>query len=448
MIKYRAFQLIVTLMMITFSQAQEKKFARVILIGIDGMSVNVISPLLNKGLLPNISKLLQTGGQGELDSFWPLRTMQVWTSIATGKLPGQHGIWDHAKHSNFNPEKIRSKKKGYYYSNDRKCKAIWHLLGDNGISNTFIGWTTTWPAESINNGIMVAPKVLYGDERSTTIKGSFWKHVKETVTPVEYESIVKQNIVEPHNVSDKDLELLASIPEEKSPLYNLPKIKQYVYTLRWGFARAKSIEKITLALFKKNPTDVVSFYFQGTDSYLHRFWIFQKNEDEIIKRLKQFNIDKKYAPLLKKHFGNVVANCYREVDQRIGRILDEIMGSNTLVILVSDHGFGDGPKERHPFSAEPYGGIHWSKAMIIASGSTIKNGTVIKNASVLDIVPSLLHYFQLPVAKDMPGKILKDLFNASHQLQKPAEIIESYEKEPQFEVPFNEYHITPKTFIW
>jgi predicted AlkP superfamily phosphohydrolase/phosphomutase len=155
------------------AHAKEHKPAKVILIGIDALSLNIVDPFIEQGLLPNISKLVKKGGKGPLSSFWPLRTMQVWTSIATGKYPGQHGIWDHIKSSYYNPPEYKTKEKVAYTPADRRSKALWILLGEKGVSSLFVGWPTTWPAEKVPNGIMVAPKVLYGDQRRTSIKGSF-----------------------------------------------------------------------------------------------------------------------------------------------------------------------------------------------------------------------------------------------------------------------------------
>ena len=62
--------------------------AKVVVIGIDGGSLNLLDPYSKAGITPNMGALMQQGTRGHLASIWPLRTPQVWTSVATGKLPG------------------------------------------------------------------------------------------------------------------------------------------------------------------------------------------------------------------------------------------------------------------------------------------------------------------------------------------------------------------------
>ena len=71
------------------------KPAKVLIIGVDGVSLNLLEPYAKAGVVPNMARLLEEGARGDLSSIWPLRTPQVWTSAVTGKYPGQHGIWDH-----------------------------------------------------------------------------------------------------------------------------------------------------------------------------------------------------------------------------------------------------------------------------------------------------------------------------------------------------------------
>ncbi|MEL6548456.1 MAG: alkaline phosphatase family protein, partial [Myxococcota bacterium] len=88
----RALSVIFLLLVPSLSWA---KPADVVIIGLDGVSLNVLVPMAEKGAAPNLGQLLREGARGDLEVIWPLRTPQVWTSSVTGKLPGQHGIWDH-----------------------------------------------------------------------------------------------------------------------------------------------------------------------------------------------------------------------------------------------------------------------------------------------------------------------------------------------------------------
>jgi predicted AlkP superfamily phosphohydrolase/phosphomutase len=69
------------------------KAPRCLVVGLDGASFRVISPLVRKGALPNLSRLLEEGCHARLASVIPHQTPVAWTSYATGCNPGQHGIY-------------------------------------------------------------------------------------------------------------------------------------------------------------------------------------------------------------------------------------------------------------------------------------------------------------------------------------------------------------------
>lgn len=58
--------------------------AKIILLGMDGITWKVLTPLLKRGLLPNFNKLLKRASYGLLDTDIGLSPVS-WTSIATGK---------------------------------------------------------------------------------------------------------------------------------------------------------------------------------------------------------------------------------------------------------------------------------------------------------------------------------------------------------------------------
>src|SRR4029077_1356252 len=67
---------------------------RTIAIGLDGVSWNILEPLLESGRPPALAGLRQTGSSGVLESPLPFFTGAAWASFATGASPGAHGIWD------------------------------------------------------------------------------------------------------------------------------------------------------------------------------------------------------------------------------------------------------------------------------------------------------------------------------------------------------------------
>jgi len=416
--------------------------AKVLIIGLDGVSLNLLRPYAETGVTPNLARLIRDGASGPLESIWPLRTPQVWTTVVTGKYPGQHGIWDHRSNTYFNPPEFREPKGRPLTTADRRSKALWNILGDHGHHTLSVGWVASWPAENIENAIIAAPTELRGDRRQTSIKPSFYRGAARQIAPAALQPILKSQIVDPLELNPALLTPFGDMPDAQNPLMAMPMMRRYVYGLTWSLARAISVEQLTHALHTKAEADLALLYFQCSDSLLHRFWIFQKSPERIGARLRRHGIDDTHAKELKRRFGGVVDACYRDLDERIGRILTKLADDNTLVMVISDHGFGNAPIP-HRIKDEPYSGAHLDDGVIIARGPTINPGTSLNNASVLDITPTVLRYFGLPVARDMPGKPLAEISpipkshdNGNGSNKKTPRFVESYESAPQTKIPY------------
>jgi len=67
---------------------------KVIIVGFDGVSPYLLEPWAEKGLLPNVRKLMRLGGYRRLDTTNPPESPVAWASFNTGCNPGKHGIFD------------------------------------------------------------------------------------------------------------------------------------------------------------------------------------------------------------------------------------------------------------------------------------------------------------------------------------------------------------------
>ncbi len=67
---------------------------RVIIVGLDGATFDVIDPLLEKRRLPFAEDLIKNGTRANLLSSIPYATIPAWPSFMTGKNPGKHGVFD------------------------------------------------------------------------------------------------------------------------------------------------------------------------------------------------------------------------------------------------------------------------------------------------------------------------------------------------------------------
>ena len=113
---------------------------RLLLVGWDAADWNVINPLIEKGEMPALAKLMKRGSYGTLETLYPALSPMMWTSIATGKRPYKHGI-----HGFSEPDPQGAGVRPVT-NISRKTKAIWNILQHEGMRSNVIGW---WPSVSI-----------------------------------------------------------------------------------------------------------------------------------------------------------------------------------------------------------------------------------------------------------------------------------------------------------
>jgi predicted AlkP superfamily phosphohydrolase/phosphomutase len=92
-------------------------------------------------------------------------------------------------------------------------------------------------------------------------------------------------------------------------------------------------------------------------------------------------------------------------------------------------------------------GTHRIDGVIIAKGPGIKQGYQVKEASVLDITPTILYFLGLPVAKDMEGRVLKEVIDSSYFAEHPPKFISSYETGTPRKVPPLEKSLTDQMVL-
>ncbi len=125
---------------------REEKPPRLVLIGIDGGSWNLLDPMIQAGELPNFQGLIDRGVSADLASVEPLFSPPVWTSIATGRSPEAHGV-------------------DFFYANrfSIKVPTIWERLSAGGVRVGLYDYLVTWPPREYPAGFVV-PGWLRRDE--------------------------------------------------------------------------------------------------------------------------------------------------------------------------------------------------------------------------------------------------------------------------------------------
>ena len=111
---------------------------------------------------------------GNLATLQPILSPMLWNSVATGKLADKHGI-----HGFIEPDPVNGGARPYT-STSRKCKALWNILSQSGLSSNIVGWWASHPAEPIKGNVVTN---AFGGVRFDPEKG--WSIPKGTVHPPE-----------------------------------------------------------------------------------------------------------------------------------------------------------------------------------------------------------------------------------------------------------------------
>jgi predicted AlkP superfamily phosphohydrolase/phosphomutase len=351
---------------------------RVVLIGWDAADWKVARPLLERGEMPHLARLVARGASGNLATLDPPLSPMLWTSIATGKRPTKHGI-----HGFTEPLPDGSGVRPIT-TLGRKAKALWNILNQEGLCPSVVGWWPSHPAEPVH-GIMVSNHFHHcgTDEVPRPL-------VPAAVHPPEWRERLAELRIVPMDLPGELIQLF--VPEYRKVDQSQDK---RLHTLGKILAETMTVHAAATEVLEHAAWDFAGLYYDAIDHFSHAFMAYHPPRLPWIKE-EDFAI-----------YQHVVVNAYRYHDAMLGRLLD-LAGQDATVIVMSDHGFH--PDQHRPgyIPAEAAGPAveHRHFGILVLAGPGIKPGETIYGASILDIAPTVLHLFGLPVGADMDGKVL------------------------------------------
>ncbi|MEA2487167.1 MAG: hypothetical protein QOF16_821, partial [Actinomycetota bacterium] len=115
---------------------------KTLLLGLDGMTYNVLDPAFEAGHMPRYKALLERSASGVLTSTIPPYTPPGWTSIFTGVNPGRHGIFGFTLGHIQNP-------KGLVSLDRVRVPAIWNAANAQGERIGLFNIPMTYPAPAV-----------------------------------------------------------------------------------------------------------------------------------------------------------------------------------------------------------------------------------------------------------------------------------------------------------
>lgn len=358
------------------------------MIGWDGADWRILNELMDAGRLPHLSRFVSEGVMGNLASLTPCLTPMLWTSVATGKTADQHGILGFVEPAPGGVGIIPVQR------TTRRCKALWDVLGEQGLRSCVVAWPVSDPVET-RSGIHLSDRVLdtLADcpERISRL-GPGWVH------PERLSDRISELRLHPCELSPEVLcQMIPSIGEIDHSVDVRPA------RLASHFARCVSVHSMATELMQTEPWDFFAVYYETLDHVGHDFMSYRPPQMEGVSDADH------------RHYRDVVDAMHEFHDQMLGRLL-ELAGEETTVVLLSDHGFQSGSRRpayrpsRGDGIAEDGADWHRPLGVLALRGAGLKRDQRVYGASLLDIAPTVLALLGLPVGSDMSGRVLAGAF--------------------------------------
>ena len=267
--------------------------SRVLVVGLDGATWDVIFPLMEQGKLPNLQHLVKGGSFGYLNSTTPPMTLPSWSSMLTGCNPGKHGIFDfvHKKQNQWNLE--------FTNSTFREVPTIHQIISKQGGRVVSVAVPTTWPPQELN-GIVISgfdSPVSTGIDRTFCYPQNIYDEIHRKFGGMCFADFQESRI-------DHDWHLFA----KKSLLKEIERK-----------------EKIAQWILQKERWDMFMFLFGESDTVSHHFWRFYDS--------KSPRFDGSSAEL-----STAIPDVYCALDKMLGAVIES--ANPEYICLCSDHGFG------------------------------------------------------------------------------------------------------------
>jgi predicted AlkP superfamily phosphohydrolase/phosphomutase len=384
----------------------------------DGASLDMISPAVAAGRLPNIGRIFDQGAVLHLATLRPTQAEPVWSAIATGRYPMYNGIRSSVVYRALGGTPIELLP-DYCFTQalvtfgflteepqtatDLRARPIWNILSDRGTTVGVIGWPLTHPAPVVNGfAVSDAFHRLTDTELSQDATPALWPggllpDVLEALrTPANPDPVSLVNAMgAPQPVNDYD------VRRDQAPI-----VADRVHL------------QLLNALDRPAPRFLAS-RFPGIDAVGHRFL-----------RYADPSAFGDVSESERQRFGGVLNQYYGFIDTLVGRELERL-GPNDILLVVSAFGMEPltpGKRVLELILGNPQiSGTHERApdGFVLAFGGPVAAGRP-SRASVVDLAPTILYFMGLPVGRDMDGFARIDLFKPSFTGDKPVTYIPSY----------------------
>lgn len=265
---------------------------RVLVIGLDGATFDVLRPMMADGRLPRLKEAMDAGASGTLYSTVPPITPAAWTTFLTGKQPGRHGILDFESYDvttgNIN---LNSARRVAHIRN------LWQILSEKGFKVGSVNVPMTYPPLPVN-GFVVTGFETPGPQSEFTHP----RELREDILQRWPDPTLRSKWKGGANCSDQD----------------------FVVNMNYVAGSFRQGVDMTRTLGDRFGWDVLMVVFKLVDNLQHKTWKY---------------LDPRFAGR-NPHRAEQTKQCLDRMDEAVGELLDYAKAAQAAVMIVSDHGHG------------------------------------------------------------------------------------------------------------
>lgn len=265
---------------------------RVIIVGMDGATQQILQPLIAKGKLPTLAKIQREGVAGPLWSVTPPITPAAWSSFYTGKEPGKHGVYE------FLYRRRDSYLKAPVNFSSIRGRKFWNYADEAGLRTCLFNLPLLYPTQPIH-GVAISG-LLTPD------------HVRDFAQPPGILEEIEEKVGRPYVLSAGAVYKKGNVGRILDEFHRV-----LDYHIRSG-----------LYLFEKEPWDIFFGHLMVTDSMQHELW-------HVLDPSHSAHDPAEAA----EHMPRIEA-IYERIDREFLAPLVERVDDETSLVVMSDHGFG------------------------------------------------------------------------------------------------------------
>jgi hypothetical protein len=382
---------------------------RVVMLLLDGASLEYVWPRVAEGRLPNFARMLEKGAWMDLATVRPTQPDPVWAAVATGMYASGNGVRSAASYAAGDGDPTIDLLPDHCFAHALvhlgfvrdvphtasawQARPLWSILGDAGVRVGVVRWPLTFPAPLVPGFIV--------SDRFHQLGGSI-----SAFDRAGYPSSILPGVQAAFAAA------LADPPAEGGGAAEAAE--------RSALARDRGYSRAMQALRAVEDPRFVAIRYEGIDTAAHYSLRYARPS-------RAFRAE---TDADRRRFGQGLDRAYAFVDAEIGAALDTLAPGDLLVVVS-----GFGMQQMNPLKevigrlmGDPdYSGTHERApdGFLLVYGSAAEAGRR-QRGSIVDVAPTILYFLGLPIGRDMDGYARADLFRREFTAERPIAFIPTY----------------------